>query len=424
MKWLEKEIIIDTISINIAALIFSILSLSCCIITILIYVKVKSLRTIIYRLFFHISINEVISRVAHIFQFINSTFLGSNNIIFDINIVLIYLTDTNILIFIAFSCYAMFELILKQNKNINNQFSKIVKFILGFSIILTSIFFIISISNEENEKEKNKEIDLYRNIIALNFIKDTDKRKKELYPLLITSIIYLILVIYSFFKTCRIHYFIGSKGDINEGDEDDNQKEKKIQKSLKLQSFKNKMLQYPLLGVYFFLPLMVYSYIEFFKPEEQTLETSENLDYLRARYIFFNIYCFMNSTRGWMFFRVFISNEKIKIYLFKNYLTSSIFYSIDKISLKRERNFTISSIGSLQSNRSSDSSLLLENNNKKNNIIDNNEKNEDEEKLLELNNNDRPRDDFNLNNLDEENAINPDFSHDSKSETLKIKSHI
>ena len=45
----------------------------------------------------------------------------------------------------------------------------------------------------------------------------------------------------------------------------------------------------------------------------------------------------MNSIRGWMFFRVFISNEKIKMYLFDKYLTSSVFYSIDKISLKRER---------------------------------------------------------------------------------------
>ena len=77
------------------------------------------------------------------------------------------------------------------------------------------------------------------------------------------------------------------------------------------------MLQYPILGLYFIFPLIVYSYIELYKDTSQL----KDLTYLRIRYIIFNIYCFMNSTRGWMFFRVFISNEKIKIYLFKNYLT-------------------------------------------------------------------------------------------------------
>ena len=385
MIWLDREIIIDTISINIAALIFSILSLIFSIITILIYLRVKSLRTIIYKIFFLISINETISRIAHIIQFINEYLRIKSLILFEINITLIYLTDTNILIFIAYSCYAMVELILKQNKNINSQFTKVSIVILIFSIILTIIISLISIQVEDN-----RDISLYRNILALNFILDTDIKGQRFVPILITSIIYFFLSIYSFYKIVLIHLFIKKRGNINDTDEDENQKEEKMQKSLKLQSFKNKMLQYPILSLYFIVPLLVYSHFEYFKDIEHYI-------FLRLRYIFYNVYCFMNSTRGWIFFRVFISNEKIKIYLFKNYLTSAIFYSIDKIILKRERGFTQTSIGSIQSSNSS----KLSNDDKAINS-GGNTKNEEDEKLLELNDN---------NNLGDEND-----------ETAKIKS--
>ena len=368
MKWLDTEIIIDTISINVAALLFSILSLTFSIITILIYLRVKSLRTIIYKIFFLLAINETISRIAHIFQFINEYFNIKNLTIFEINISLIYLTDNNILIFLAYSCYSMVELILRQNKNINNQFKKISLFILIFSIILTTIFSFISI-----KVENNRDISLYRNVLAFNFILDTDEEGRQLSPILITSIIYILLTIYSFYKIILIQFFIKNRGSINERDEDEdeNQKEEKMQKSLKLQSFKNKMWQYPILCLYFIFPLLLYSYFEYFKNIHKVI-------YLKRRYYFYNIYCFLNSTRGWMSFRVFISNEKIKIYLFKNYLTSNIFYSIDKINLKRERQFTKSSLGSLNLNSS-----ILSNDDK---IINSegNEMKEEEEKLLNL----------------------------------------
>ena len=385
MLWLEKEIIIDTISINIAVLIFSILSLIFSIITILIYLRVKTLRTIIYKIFFLIAINETISRIAHILQFINEYLRIQNQILFEINITSIYFTDTNILIFLAYSCYSMVELILKQNKNINNQFLKVTVIIIILSIIMTIIFTLISIKVEHDKDiDLDRDIDLSRNILALNFILDTDEKGKDVTPIVITSIIYFFLSFYSFYEIIRIRCFIKNRGNINDRDEDENQKEEKMQKSLKLKSFQNKMLQYPLLSLYFIIPLLLYSYYEYFnykisqEDENKKEKEEKELIYLKARFILYNIYCFMNSTRGWMFFRVFISNEKIKIYLFKNFLTSNIFYSIDKIILKRERRFTQSSIGSLQSSNSS----LFSNDDK----IINNEKNE-EEKLLELNEN-------------------------------------
>ena len=58
----------------------------------------------------------------------------------------------------------------------------------------------------------------------------------------------------------------------------------------------------------------------------------ENMSFLRTRYAFYNIYCFMNSIRGWLFFKVFILNEKIKKLLFDKYLNFEIFKTIDKIN--------------------------------------------------------------------------------------------
>lgn len=420
MKYLSTEIILDTISIDIAVLIFSILSLFCSIITILIYLRVKSLRTIIYRLFFQIAINETISRSAHILHFINLYILKSE-FIFEISVILIYFTDTNVLIFIAYSCYTMFELILKQNKRINTQFSLFLKIAYGFSVLMTGIFFMLSINNKQG-----KETDLYKNIIALNFIKDAYKNNKkhkerDLAPLLVTVIIYFLIVVYASYKVILIQLFIRKRGgEINEGEDEDNLADKKMHKSLKLKSFKNKMMQYPLLGIYFFVPLVIYSFIEKFKAEE-----SSSLGYLKARYIFYNINCFMNSIRGWMFFRVFISNEKIKMFLFKNYLTSSVFYTIDKIKLKRERN--ISTISEDITMQSVEGSLFLDSSfgsmNKKINSDRSEKDSDDEIKETELNKKDRSFDDYNISNGNEENEnTNKNIFKDTKSETLQIKS--
>ena len=409
MIWLEKEITLDTLSIDFAALIFSILSLFCCLITILIYLRVKSLRTIIYKLFFHVAIQETISRCAHIIEFFNIQI--DSSIIFNICAVLIYFTDTNILIFVTFFCYAMYELILKQNKKINNQFNNYLYAIFAISATITGIFFIIPVEKRNNE--------IYRNIITLTFIKDTDRDSgKKLATLLMTNIIYFLLIIYSTIKVVQIQLFIRKSGDINDA-EDDKSGEKKNQKSLKLRSFQNKMYQYPLLGYYFFIPLCVYSFMEFYTNDEK-------MRYLRARYIFYNIYCFMNSIRGYMFFRVFISNEKLRMFLFKKYLTSSVFYTIDKINLPRERSLTMNSINSFHS---ADGSINLEGGDKKlllfgDGKINDIEEDEEKNKILELDVKDRSFNNYNYNNLDDdddENEVKPINSHDSKSECLTMK---
>ena len=165
--------------------------------------------------------------------------------------------------------------------------------------------------------------------------------------------------------------------------------------------------------------------IEYFKKDE-----NNNLSYLRIRFIFYNINCFINSVRGCLYFKVFISNEKIKIFLLKKYLKSSIFYSIDKIILKGER--------PLQKNnkkgiviKGADGAEFLEGTSYDNinNIGKINSANigndNDDEQLIDCINKEKSLLDYNFNCLedDDDNEIQYKLSHDSKSETLKAKGY-
>ena len=115
----------------------------------------------------------------------------------------------------------------------------------------------------------------------MKFIKDDDKDGSLLSPLLFTTIIYSLLVIYAFYKVFLIQWFIRSKGNVNEIDEDEIAADQKRHKSLKLASFQNKMIQYPLLGLYFLLPLAVYSWIEYSKETDNDSKLFDKLSSLQ-----------------------------------------------------------------------------------------------------------------------------------------------
>jgi hypothetical protein len=415
MKWLEIEIIIDTSSIDLASLIFSLLSLFCGIITILIYLKLKSLRTIIYRAFFHIAINETISRIAHIIEyFLNNE---NNNVffLFYVCVFLIYLTDTNILFLNSFSCYIMYQLIINPTKKINNRFKRFMTILYSISGIISVIFCIFSFHQN----------DIYSNIIALNFINDSNKNQDNLFPFLMTIIVYFVLIAYSTFKIIMITIFIRNKDNPDKGEIDDyNLQPKKQQKLFQLKSFQSKLRQYPMLDFYFYLPLCVYSFYEYFsKPEEKEADQIKDLN---RKFLFYNINIFMNSIRGWMYFRLFISNEKIKMFLFKRFLRSSVFYSIEKINLRRERNPTCVTKNSidLDENLDFNEKDLQKNERKYNSINTNNSNEKSNEKYIELYEKDSSFIENNIRVLslqdDEEdedvvNSIN-DVNNDSKSE--------
>ena len=101
MKWLGQDIELDTYSTLWAIVIFSILSAVCSIFTIIIYLRMKNLRTLVYRFFFHVAINEIISRISHIVLLIVDYY--QEKYTFLVFTFFIYLTDTNIIILTTFN---------------------------------------------------------------------------------------------------------------------------------------------------------------------------------------------------------------------------------------------------------------------------------------------------------------------------------
>ena len=330
MRWLNELIELDTNSTLFAIFIFSTISVICSVLIILIYVKNKALRTFIYHFFFHAAINECLSRLSYLLLFIIDS--KYNITCFRICSFLIYLTDTNILILVSFACLGMYLLILKQNTKISEKFHIISIFLYIFSLIMTTIFFIISHHDKQGQRDGIPcDPNLYRNIITLFFIQEDDVQGPE--SLIFTTIFYWILVIFSLVMIILIQIFIKDRAALPSGEtgEDEENEDKTTKSSLKLRSFRIKLFSYPLLNLAYVIPIQILAWIEFSFLSDKD-HNIENMSFLRTRYAFYNIYCFMNSIRGWLFFKVFILNEKIKKLLFDKYLNFEIFKTIDKIN--------------------------------------------------------------------------------------------
>ncbi len=387
MKWLNRNIEIDTKSIIISVAVFSILSLLCCIFTIYTYLRMKQ-KTIIYHFFFHFSINEILSRLT----FISRLIFENNATFFRIISFIIYFTDTNIVILIAFICFGMYQLILKQNTKLENRFHIISIFLYIFSLIITIVFFILS----HYDIKDGKEIDLYRNIICLVFI--TDKDEAHLEPLLLSTIVYIGLLIFSIIFIILIQIFIKDRSDTSKKDKSESVEEddKRIKSSLKLKSFKTKLLVYPGLTTLHCLFLFAYSWLEYSYLKHKD-DLADNIGYLRARYALFNIYCIFIAIRGILLFLIFTMNEKIKRNLFKKVLFCEIFKTIDKI--KKEEEYKEGSSSAIESlnqpvekemsfNDDSSEEYILKKIKKKNKIDEDEDeekdKDEEENKLIEM----------------------------------------
>ena len=125
MFWLGTNFELSTDTTLTAVLIFSVLSLICSTVTIIMYLKIKTLRTLIYRFFFHVAINEWISRISYLVLFLIKQ--KYNLYAFRISSTFIYFSDTNIIILVTFVCFGMYQLILKQNNKLAQNFNKISK---------------------------------------------------------------------------------------------------------------------------------------------------------------------------------------------------------------------------------------------------------------------------------------------------------
>ena len=333
MKWLNTIIELNTDSTLMAIFVFSIISVFCSTITIIIYLRMKSLRTLIYHFFFHVAFNEWLSKLSYLLLF---TIDKNYNItVFRISSFLIYLTDTNILVLVAFVCFGMYQLILKQNTKLSLIFHKISIFLYAFSLIMTIIFFVISDHEPDTSSDHERDRDLFRNALSLYFITDGDTF--SLSSLIFTNVFYWLLFLFAVVNIVLIQIFVKDRANLssNVSDVQMVNEDKKIKSSLKLRTFRLKIMSYPVLILAYVLPLIVYTWIEYGYLNNEELHSGD-MGYLRVRYIFYNIYSFFSSIRGWLFFRVFITNEKIKIYIFKKYLFFEIFKTIDYINEKEE----------------------------------------------------------------------------------------
>ena len=327
MRWLNNDVEMDINSTIGAITLFSTFSLICCIITILIYVKMKTLRTLIYRFFFHVAINEIISRVSYILLLFDDYLF-----MFRISVFLIYITDTNILVLLAFTCFGMYQLILKQNNKLVIYYNKIIIGIYIFSAVIAIISYILSLQDPLD----GREIDLYRNVICLYFIKDIDKG--NLKALLFTNGAYFILLMFVLINIILIIIFIRDREEFSNTEEEDQStsSDQKIKSSLKYKAFVFKLIRYPLLGLEYYVPLIVYSIIEHVYITNKD-NYQENMGFYKIRWGIYNLFCFLNSIRGFIFFTNFIQNEKITKFLFENYLKFDIFKTIDKLDFDEDR---------------------------------------------------------------------------------------
>ena len=252
MRWLGMHIELETSSTLIAIFIFSLISVTCSTFTIIIYLRMKNLRTLVYRFFLHVAFNEWLSRISYLILFIVDR--KYNIYAFRFSATFIYFSDTNIVLLTAFVCFGMYQLILKQNNKLAEKFNKISLFLCGASVIITVIFFCISMKDEKRNSN------IYRNIICLFFITDEDNHVDSLASILFSNIIYLLVLIFSFVCIILIQTFVKDKGNIpsNMESEEGSIKDKSIKSSLKLKTFKLKLLAYPLLNFAYIIPLTVY----------------------------------------------------------------------------------------------------------------------------------------------------------------------
>jgi hypothetical protein len=90
-------------------------------------------------------------------------------------------------------------------------------------------------------------------------------------------------------------------------------KEDKERSKKSVKEFKYKMIKYPVFGAVWVFPLIIYSLFEYLKRNNNN--TISEISIIRLKYFLFYIYSFISSIRGIFFFKLFISNERIKQYI-------------------------------------------------------------------------------------------------------------
>jgi hypothetical protein len=225
----------------------------------------------------------------------------------------------------------MYQLILKQDIKLSEKFNKISIILYATSAVLTVILFVIPEGKRiTNNNGKVVDTNLYRNAVCLFFI--TDYFEKSETSVVLINCIYIPLLIASFVFIFLIQAFVKDRtGIVNINGGEEIFRDKSIKSSLKLTTFKLKLLLYPALNALYIVPLLSYIWVEYYYLDYYC-KCRKNISILRLRYSFYNLYCFMNSIRGLIFFYVFLDNEKISEFFFKKYLYFDLFKTIDQLN--------------------------------------------------------------------------------------------
>lgn len=295
----EKILEINPISILSGNCILCIFSIIINIIEVSIILYFKFLHSILYHLLLFMSLSEIVNCIFHIIQSI-LIMLNIENTFYIINSFIIYFTDTFSIILLGCLCDSMNVSILKHNKKISiNQSYKLFSFI--FSAVLTIICFIFYILRKDKDEKF-----IYSEFISWKFISNenlfqVNKLSINFFTYLITIAIYFLIISYSFFLIYRIYCFINEKS-LDEA------------KKTKLNEFKIKMIKYPFFGILWISSLFLYSFSELFFGNNDN-DIFSKVKIIKIKYFIYFIYCFISSLRGVLFFKLFISNEKIKKFI-------------------------------------------------------------------------------------------------------------
>lgn len=386
MNELNENILrINPISILSGNCVLCIFSIIINIIEVNIILSFKFLQSILYHLLLFMSLSEIINCIFHIIQSILIMFNANINLLYIINSLIIYFTDTFSIILLGCLCDSMNVSILKHNKRIFiNQSYKIFSFI--FSAALTFIYSIIYLIN-------NDEIYIYTELISWKFISnDNLNRVKKLsinfFSYLITIVIYSLIISYSYFLIYRIYCFIDEKSQ-----------DEKNSKKLKLKEFKIKMFKYPLFGMLWIFSLFMYSISELLFDNNDN-NTFSKVNIIKIKYFFYFLYCLISSLRGVLFFKLFISNEKIKKYVqlkIKSIIILDNIFDDEIERMKTKDNFSINNNNDKEDDKNN---LYREGLIDDRDIKKNNSKEEDEKS-----------DNDNTSGSDEENIIKNSSAH-------------
>ena len=359
----QKSDGINTIPILSGNCFLCVFSIILNIIEIKIILSLKFLHSILYRLLFLISISEIINCFLHIIQSIIIMFDIQIPSIYIIIGLIIYFTDTLSLVLLACLCDSMNAMILKQNRQISsNQTYKY--FSLIVACLLTIFYTIFIFPNIKEEKNY-----IYSNLISWKFISNEEvpqfRFSFEFVSYCVTIIIYFLIIAYSFVLILKIRFFIKEKS----------QDESKPKSWAKLNEFIIKMIKHPLYGALWVLPLIIYSLFEICNRSKEKINT------LKIKYLLYFIFTFISSIRGVLFFKLFISNEKIKKFI-QNKIQNIIFFQnlinddISKFLDENKNSITRNTI-ELSNSKSSLLQDYEERDMKINNIDSSNDKNED-----------------------------------------------